>query len=58
MRDSGRVITAQNVKNASAADALDFKKPTQKVDDKRPMQEEDGATAASVGGEEVCFKRG
>ena len=34
MRDSGRIITAQNVKNASAADALDFKKPVRKVDDK------------------------
>ena len=36
MRESGRIITAQNVTKSSADDALDFKKPTRKVDDQQP----------------------
>ena len=56
MRESGRIITAQNVKNASAADALDFKKPARQVDEQQPRPEEGGATAAPVGGEDASSK--
>ena len=56
MRESGRIITPQNVTNASEADAVDFKKPARKVDDQQPRQKDGGATSASVGGEDASSR--